>query len=224
MAGLLERVFLIGSSGHASVLLDILEKQGVCEVVGIIDSFTAPGSEALGLTVLGAEADIRDLMARRETAAGIIGIGDNFVRSQVAQRILDTAPDFRFVSAIHPSAQIARGARIGCGSAVMAGAVIGPNTVIEQHCIVNTRASIDHDNILRRFSTVGPGAVTGGNVELGEFGVIALSAGVLHGRRVGAHAVLGAGAIATRDIPDFAVAYGTPARVVRMRNAGDKYL
>ncbi len=219
-----ERIFLIGCSGHASVLLDILEKQGACEVVGIIDTFVAAGSEALGLTVLGSEVEIRALAERHGAEAGIIGVGDNFVRSQVAQRIADALPGFRFVNAVHPSAQIARGARIGRGSAVMAGAVIGPNTRIEEHCIVNTRASVDHDNILRRFSTVGPGAVTGGDVELGEFGVIALSASVLHGRKVGAHAVLGAGAVATRDIPEFAVAYGVPARVVRMRRAGDRYL
>jgi sugar O-acyltransferase (sialic acid O-acetyltransferase NeuD family) len=218
------RVFLIGCSGHASVLLDILEKQGAWEVVGIIDRSAPAGSEALGLPVLGDETKIGELACRYDATAGIIGIGDNFVRSQVAQRVAEAAPEFGFVSAIHPSAQIARGVRIGCGSAVMAGSVIGPNTLVEEHCIVNTRASVDHDNVLRRFSTVGPGAVTGGNVEVGEFGVIALGAGVLHGRRIGAHAVLGAGAIATRDVPDFAVAYGIPARVARMRKAGEKYL
>jgi acetyltransferase-like isoleucine patch superfamily enzyme len=37
---------------------------------------------------------------------------------------------------------------------------------------------------------------------------------------VGAHCVIGAGSVVTRAIPDYAIAFGVPARVVRMRNAG----
>ena len=56
--------------------------------------------------------------------------------------------------------------------------------------------------------TIGDGAWLG-------FGVI-----VLGGGRIGAGAVIGAGSIVTTDIPDGAIAVGSPARVVRMR--GDK--
>lgn len=45
------------------------------------------------------------------------------------------------------------------------------------------------------------------------FGVI-----VLDGVRIGKGAVIGAGAVVTHDIPEGAIAFGVPARVVRMRN------
>lgn len=45
------------------------------------------------------------------------------------------------------------------------------------------------------------------------FGVIVLS-----GVRIGKHAVIGAGSVVTRDVPDGAVAAGAPARVVKMRD------
>lgn len=38
---------------------------------------------------------------------------------------------------------------------------------------------------------------------------------VLPGSRIGAHVVVGAGSVVTGEIPDFSVAVGTPARVVR---------
>jgi acetyltransferase-like isoleucine patch superfamily enzyme len=44
---------------------------------------------------------------------------------------------------------------------------------------------------------------------------------VLDGVRIGSHAVVGAGAVVTRDVPDWAVAVGNPARVVRDRRTGD---
>lgn len=45
------------------------------------------------------------------------------------------------------------------------------------------------------------------------YGVIVLS-----GVRIGKGAVVGAGSVVTRDIPDGAIAVGSPARVIKMRN------
>lgn len=46
----------------------------------------------------------------------------------------------------------------------------------------------------------------------------ALGAGVtvLPGVRVGRHAVVGAASVVTKDVPDYAVAVGNPARVIKM--------
>ena len=41
---------------------------------------------------------------------------------------------------------------------------------------------------------------------------------VLDGVRIGKGAVIGAGSVVARDVPDNAVAFGVPARVVKMRN------
>lgn len=217
-------IFLFGCSGHAAVVLDILRKQGLYSVAGIIDSFAEPGSSALGLPVLGNERNLARLVVEFNVSAGIVAIGDNFTRHAMVERVLAVAPDFQFVSAVHPSAQTGTNVCIGAGTVVMAGSVINPNSSIGDHCIVNTGCSIDHDNVFGNFSSIAPGSHTGGNVRVGEFSVLALQAGVVHGRTIGAHSVVGAGALVLHDVPAFAVAYGTPARVIRTRKAGERYL
>jgi acetyltransferase-like isoleucine patch superfamily enzyme len=41
---------------------------------------------------------------------------------------------------------------------------------------------------------------------------------VLNGVKIGNHAVIGAGSVVISDVPDGAIAVGSPARVVKMRS------
>lgn len=53
-------------------------------------------------------------------------------------------------------------------------------------------------------------------VHIRESAWIGAGATILPGVCVGRHAVVGAGAVVTKDVPDYAVAVGNPARVVKM--------
>ena len=219
-----KRIVVVGASGHARVVLDILRLQGLYEVAGLLDTYRPEGITCSGHRVIGTCRDLRPLVSGGLVWGGIVAIGDNWMRSRVVDEIRGFVPDFPFITAIHPSAQIAEDAVIGEGSAVMAGAVINPGCELGEFCIVNTRASLDHDSVMERYASLGPAAATGGCVRIGAYSVIGIGAVVLQDIQVGNHSVVGANATVLKNVPSQVVAYGSPARVIRPRKPGDPYL
>jgi FlaA1/EpsC-like NDP-sugar epimerase len=109
-------IFVIGASGHAKVVIDIVEKQSLWRIAGLIDTYQSPGTEVMGYAVLGSEDGLAELMTKHDVRGAIVAIGDNRMRSQVVERARYMAPGLDFVNAIHPSARIARDVETGRAS------------------------------------------------------------------------------------------------------------
>ncbi|MEK7790902.1 MAG: acetyltransferase [Deltaproteobacteria bacterium] len=214
----MEQILVFGTGGHAKVVIDIVEKQ--YHVSGLIDISPPKISSLWNYPYLGTENDIGSLGIFQ----GIIAVGDNGVRQKIAEKIISLVPKFRFITAIHPSAQIGRGVEILPGAVIMAGACINADTRIGAHGIINTRASIDHDCVIEDFVSIAPGVTIGGNVRVGHGSAIGLGASIIHNVSIGAHALIGAGAVVIKDLPEHVVAYGVPCRIIRRRETGDPYL
>lgn len=216
-------VIVVGSGGHAKVIIDIIEKQGIYNIIGLIDGFKSVGTEVFGYKVLGDEVALSSSIYQ-DIKYGIIAIGDNWVRSQVVKKVVTVRPDFKFIKAIHPSANIAKGVVVGDGTVIMAGVNVNSDTRIGTHSIINTNSSLDHDNIIGDFVTIAPGAITGGNVTVGDFSSVSLGAKVIHKITIEEHSLIGAGSVVVKNIESQSVWYGVPAKLVRKRSIGEKYL
>jgi len=220
----MQNIVLIGASGHAKVIIDIIERAGRYRLVGLLDRNKKPGDTLLGYPVLGVEESLRNWQTVYDIVGGIVAIGDNWIRHIVAQKMRSIDPNFRFVTAIHPSASIGKRASIGAGTVIMAGATVNPDSHIGTHCILNTQSSLDHDCSMANFASLAPGAITGGNVHIGTYSAISLGAKLIHGITVGEHSVVGAGSLVLKDIDPYQIAYGSPAKAIRQREKGERYL
>jgi sugar O-acyltransferase (sialic acid O-acetyltransferase NeuD family) len=221
---LMEKVAIFGASGHAAVVIDAAEKQGAYEIAGLITNETHPGHNVLGHGILGGDDDVEALLAAQHFTLAFLAIGDNAIRQRIAERLSTRLPALSYATIIHPSAIVGSEVSLGVGSFVAAGAVVGPRTSVGRHCIINTRASIDHDCDMHDFASVAPGVVMGGRCSIGIGTHIGIGATLIQGRKIGPDTVIGAGALVMQDIEPRVVAYGLPAAVVRRRVRGDGYL
>ncbi len=219
-----EKLLVFGASDYSGYTIDVLEKQNEYEIFGILDYNTRKDNIFCGYSILGNDDDLPEIYKNTGIKKGIVTIGDNYRRKVVVERIRGYIPDFEFVSALHPSLILGKNARIGKGCAIMAGVILNNNTVVGDHCYIGTNSSLDHDGIVGDYSNVMPGVTTGGNVRIGFCSTLGLGTKVIHGRTIGDHTVIGAGALVVKDFGDNLLAFGVPAKKTRDRDIGEKYL
>ena len=193
-------MILYGASGHAKVIIDILEANGQ-KIDFIVDDNPAL-TELLGYEV------------RRNTGEydeAIISIGSCEIRKKVVEG-LNVG---KYATSVHPSAVVSPRATIEEGSVVMQGAIIQSCARIGKHCIVNTGASVDHDCEIGDFVHVAPHATVLGGVKVGEGSWIGAGAVVKQYITVGKNCMIGAGAVVLKDVPDGATVVGVPGKEIK---------
>ena len=220
----MKNIVLIGGGNQAHYTIDIINKEGKYNIIGIIDSIHDIGSNRFGYKVLGRQEDIIKLKEQYNIEGGIISIGDNWVRYYISSQIKKEIPDFNFVNAIHPSVVIGDNVQLGKGVVMMAGCIINPKSKIGDFTFFATGAQVDHDCDIKNYSSISAGSITGGYVTLGEFSAITLGVTVVDRLKIGKNTVIGAGSLVIKDLPDNVLVYGNPCKVIRTRKEGEKFL
>lgn len=220
----MQNIIIFGASGHGSVVLDCIEKEGKYKVAGFIDSFKKTGSYVNEYPILGTEDDLTDIIDKYDIYGGIVAIGDNWIRNTVVEKIKKISPHFKFVSVLHPNAEVGKDVQVGDGSVIMPGVVVNANSYIGHFCILNTNSSLGHDGFMQNFSSLAPKACTGGNLNLGKYSAICLGANVINAISIGNHTVVGAGSLVVGNLESNILAYGAPAKKIRDREIGEPYM
>lgn len=112
---------------------------------------------------------------------------------------------------VDPSVVLAHTARIGPGSFVNAGAVIGAVSILGEGVLINRAASLGHHTVLGDYVSIGPGATLAGNIHVGASAMIGAGAIVLPDIRIGAGAIIAAGSLVRHHVPEGAFVAGNPA-------------
>tara|TARA_B100000579_G_scaffold437635_1_gene467893 strand:+ start:168 stop:830 length:663 start_codon:yes stop_codon:yes gene_type:complete len=220
----MDKLVIVGTSGHAKVIIDIVQKQNTYKLIGFLDPFKEKGQKILGYEVLGSDEDLNPLLNKHGDFKLFIGVGDNWVRNTIYQKLIKISKQISFATLIHPSAQISSNVKIGDGVVIMAGVVVNIMTEIGDFSILNTNSSVDHDCRMGRFSSIAPNSVIGGNVTVGDFACVSIGTTINHNITIGKHTIIGAGSLLMKNCGECEIMYGIPATKIRSREIGEKYL
>jgi len=196
-------IILYGVGGHAKVVLDCIESQNKYKVAKILDD-NKNITKFKGRNVYHPEID------EIFTLPIIISIGNNEVRKKISLK-----HPFKSPIIIHKEAFVSASATIGAGSVIMPKAVVNADSKIGKHCIINTSAVVEHDCEIENYVHISPNATISGNVKIDEGTWIGAGAVAKNNISIGKWATIGAGAVVVKDVPDYAVVVGNPARIIK---------
>ena len=210
-------IVLIGYSGHAFVIADILEKEN--NIIGYLD-ISKKNVNPYKLNYLGNE-DSEGAKEMLKNSYFFVAIGNNILRHRIFEKIENSFNTRGSVKAIHRSAIISDHATIEKGVLISANATINPLAKVGKGVICNTSSVIEHECNLGPFVHVGPGAILCGAVSVGENSFIGANSVVKEGTKIGKNVVIGAGSVVLKDIVDNLTVVGNPQRTLR-RSINDK--
>ncbi len=147
-------------------------------------------------------------------------------------------------SVVYERVRIGKGVQTGHGVLIREDTIIGDGTVVGSHTIVDGRVKIGEKVSIQSGNYIPPESVIGDNVFLAPFvvitndrypasrrllgvtieddAVIGANSVLISGVKVGRGAVVGAGAVVTKDVPPDTVVLGVPAKPVMSRDTYDR--
>lgn len=165
-----------------------------------------------GLRYLGTAADLN---ATPTPLAVAVAVGSSRSRAAVVARL--TSLQLQFPALIHPTVacHTYQHLHIGAGCIITQGCILTTDIRLGCHVLLNLSCTVGHDAVLEDFCSLMPHANVGGEAYL-EAGVyLGTNATVLNQVRVGARTIVGAGAVAIRNLPADCTAVGVPATIIK---------
>lgn len=198
-----KKIVIIGAGGHGKVVANIAKLNDYKEILFLDDSGTKDAN------IVGTTEDI----VNYKDYDFIVAIGNNQIRKKFTDNLFEQS--FKVVNLIHPTAVIDETVMIGLGSVVMANAVINAYAKLGKGCIVNTSATVDHDDVIEDYVHICPGVHIAGTTTIGYEAWIGIGASVINNVSIAPKCMIGAGTVVVRDIVESGTYVGITARRIK---------
>lgn len=200
------KLLIIGASGHGKVVADIALKMNRWQSISFLDD-NENLKFSLGFGVIGKS---NDALRHINDFDIFVGVGNNATRKKIQERL--ESEGATIPTLIHPNAVIGEKVDIASGTAIMAGVVINCCTKIGRGCIINTSASIDHDNTIEDYVHISPGSHLAGTVNVGQLTWLGIGSVVSNNVSITNSCIVGAGSLVISDITEAGIYVGVPVK------------
>ena len=160
-------IVLIGGGGHCKAVIDVVEQEGLFNIIGIIDKPEMLGTNLLEYQIIGDDSELINVVKSCHNALITIGqIKNPSPRIKLFNKLLELG--FKLPTIISPRAYISKHSSIGIGSIIMHDAIINADVVIGKNCIINTKSLVEHGSNIGNHCHISTNAVINGEVIVGE--------------------------------------------------------
>jgi sugar O-acyltransferase (sialic acid O-acetyltransferase NeuD family) len=162
-----ENIILIGGGGHCKACIDVLEQEGRFTIAGIVDVPEKKQQVVLDYPMIGADADLKDLIKVYPNVLITLGqIKSPDRRIRLFNDLVHMGAHFPVIQS--PKAYISPHANVAEGTIVMHHALINAGARVGRNCIINTNALVEHDVIIEDHCHISTGAIVNGGVKIGS--------------------------------------------------------
>mgnify|MGYP006269893247 CR=1 FL=1 len=146
-----------------------------------------------------------------------LAIASGRIREKLAERCM--ADGVRFIEARAVNVVEMDEVQIGDGAILCPFVTLTSNIRIGRHFHANLYSYVEHDCIIGDFVTFAPGVMCNGNITIEDHVYVGAGAMIRQGKPgkplvIGQGAVIGMGAVVTKDVPEGVTVVGNPARIL----------
>jgi sugar O-acyltransferase (sialic acid O-acetyltransferase NeuD family) len=208
------KIYLLGAANPESIRMirAVQRARPGLEFCAFLDSDPAKkGRDFFGFPIVGGLDLIPSLVADNVAFVNLI-TGSTRTRCETTRQIV--AAGGCLTNFIHPSIDMTM-VRVGVGNYLQEAVVVQAEVTIGDNSSVHMGALIGHETTIGNSVFVAHAVSVSGCCKIGDGVFIGTNATIMPRLSIGKWATIGAGAVVTKDVPDFGVAVGNPARVVK---------
>jgi len=210
------RLVVLGGPGDGFSLAEAIqfaERAGKeVSLVGFLNDALPRGEMLHGVPVLGKLEDWQELDRDIQFIPAIQKVGDMPERARRVEAL--QIPDDRWGTFVHPTAVVSSDVEIGCGSFVLSCVTVQPSARIGRFAGIRAGAMLGHHCAIGDHTYVGPNATMCGRSVLQEGAYLGPGAVLMDARVMAPYSLAGIAAAVTKDVPEYWVVFGNPARRV----------
>ena len=185
-------------------------------VGGFLDNdVTKHGASFFEFQILGGVERVAELALTGAKFVNLI-TGSTLARYETTKQIVDAGGTL--TNFLHPSIDLTM-TKMGVGNYLQESVILQAAVTLGDNCSIHMAAIVGHESTIGHSVFIAHAVSISGACSVGDGTFIGTNATLLPRVSIGRWATIGAGAVVTKDVPDYAVVVGNPAKVVRFNDA-----